>query len=216
MTQVREFDLLTNKTIHAHIAPFVEERLLPLGFVEQKPLHWVCSTRAPVRLLFCYEKLKGGVVAPCWGYSLDFVPHLAGGKVKWHKTEKSAMFDAFVDGQSPELNIYYMWGLSGLLEGMAQRIDSAITSATQLWELTNTELEMSAWIEGLRAKPRSAMHTQLPLANAFCLARRGLADEGRREIASFAQSHGLDETVLADLNAVFDKALDGGGSSRGM
>ena len=118
---MREFNLLSIATTHQHIAPVVEAQLSALGFALQKPLHWIRSADAPIRQMFRYGQLKGGALAPQWGFSLDFVPHLSGGKVKWHRTEKSALFDAFVDGQGSELSLSYMWGVAGLLEQKAAR-----------------------------------------------------------------------------------------------
>ena len=85
--------------------------------------------------MFEYRQLKGGVAAPAWGFSLDFVPHLAGGKIKWHRTEKSALFDVFIDGQvHRNLIVYYMYGTQGLLDGLPSRVTEAVRMATAWWE----------------------------------------------------------------------------------
>jgi hypothetical protein len=65
---MREFNLLSIATIHQHIAPVVEAHLSALGFIEQKPLHWICSAGAPIRQMFRYGQLKGGALAPQWGF----------------------------------------------------------------------------------------------------------------------------------------------------
>jgi hypothetical protein len=204
---MREFNLLSIATIHQHIAPVVAAQLAPLGFAPQKPLHWIRSADAPIRQLFCYSQLKGGVIAPQWGFSLDFVPHLSGGKVKWHRTEKSALFDTFVDGQGTELNIYYMWGVSGLLEQMQPRVEGAVRAATALWAKVRTHPELYALVEELRSKPGSEFHTQLPIANAICLARSGREAEGLRELQFFVHRFELDEQGATNLRRIFDDAL---------
>ena len=204
---MREMNLLSIATIHQHIGPAVEAQLTPLGFVLQKPLHWIRSADAPIRQLFCYAQLRGGALAPQWGFSLDFVPHLSGKKIKWHKTEKSALFDAFVDGQGTELNLSYMWGVSGLLEQMQPRVEAAIRAATALWAKGRTYPELYALVEELRSKPGSELYTQLPIANAMCLARSGREAEGLRDLQYFIQRFDLDEQCATSVRRVFDDAL---------
>ena len=204
---MREFNLLSIATIHEHIAPVVEAQLSALGFTLQKPLHWIRSADAPIRQMFHYGQLKGGALAPQWGFSLDFVPHLSGGKVKWHRTEKSALFDAFVDGQGSELSLSYMWGVAGLLEQMQPRVEAAIRAATAFWAKGRTYPELYALVEELRSEPGSELYTQLPLANAICLARSGREAEGLRELQYFVHRFDLDQQGATHLRRIFDDAL---------
>jgi hypothetical protein len=204
---MREFNLLSIATIHQHIAPVVEAQLSALGFARQKPLHWIRSAEAPIRQMFRYSQLKGGALAPQWGFSLDFVPHLSGGKVKWHRTEKSALLDAFVDGQGSELSLSYMWGVAGLLEQMQPRVEAAIRAAAGFWAKGRTYPELYALVEKLRSEPGSELYTQLPLANAICLARSGREAEGLRELQYFVHRFDVDEQGATDLRRIFDDAL---------
>ena len=71
---------------------FAHERL-PLGFEHVKPLKWVRSTKPAIRDVVELYSLKSASVAPRWGFSLDFVPHVAAGRVRWHRTVKSSMLD---------------------------------------------------------------------------------------------------------------------------
>jgi hypothetical protein len=119
----REFELLTIPIIHQNVGPVVESLLLPQGFVSLKPLQWVRSDDKPIRQVFEYRQLKGGALAPAWGYSLDFVPHFSGREMKWHRTERSVLLDAFVDGQRHrDLLLTYMYGIAGLLENLHPRV----------------------------------------------------------------------------------------------
>ena len=112
---MRELELLTIAEVHELVSGAVDAGLASRSFQSLKPLQWIDSSSTPIRRIFEYWQLKGGVVAPRWGYSFDFVPHLSGGKLKWHRTEKSALLDVFIDGQSSDLNLSYMWGEAGLL-----------------------------------------------------------------------------------------------------
>ncbi|WP_440534465.1 hypothetical protein [Variovorax sp. YR566] len=154
-------------------------------FAEVKPLHWVDSKDAPVRRVFAYAQLKGGVIAPRWGYSFDFVPHLVAGKMQWHRTEKSAIFDAFIDGQSAELNLSYMWGEQGLLEGMTPRLSNAVRQAQDFWQLGRQATSVYDQVVALSNRPGAGMYTQLPVAAAFCHALSGREEDARRAMAAY-------------------------------
>jgi hypothetical protein len=203
---VREFDLLTIATIHENIGPLADSLLQPQGFVSHKPLHWIRSADAPLRQLFEYRQLKGGALAPAWGFSLDFVPHLAARKIKWHRTEKSALFDAFVDGQVyRDLVLTYMYGISGLLDDLSSRVTSAVEMATAWWERGLNLQQVYSIVEELRSRPGSEFYTQLPMANAFCLARSGREAEGRFELERIIQRWELSAKTVADLWRAFEE-----------
>lgn len=202
-----EFELLSIATIHQHVAPAVDALLAAREFVSTKPLRWVRSIDAPIRQMFCIAPLKGGVVAPQWGFSLDFVPHIAGGKVKWHRTAKSALFDAFVDGQSTELNMSYLWGVPKLLENMHSRVTAGIDLAQTLWDRGRTRDLLCDLVVELRARPISSIYTQMPIAAAMCLAHLGREAEARREAEHYIKHLSLDASAAADVRLALDNAL---------
>ncbi len=185
---VRDCELLTIPIIHQNVGPVVDAQLQLRGFVSLKPLQWVRSHDTPIRQVFEYRQLKGGVLAPAWGYSFDFVPHFSGREMKWHKTEKSALFDACVDGQRHrDLVLTYMYGVSGLLENLQCRVAAAVQMANRFWEEGDTPHHVYSMVEELRSKPESKAFVQLPIANAFCLARSGREVEGRTELERVIQ-----------------------------
>ena len=170
----RDLELLSISVIHENVAPVVGAQLESQGFVSPKPLQWVRSNDKPIRQVFEYRQLKGGALAPALGYSFDFVPHFSGREMKWHRTEKSVLFDAFVDGQHRrDLVLTYMYGVPGLVENLASRVSAAVQAADVFWERGWTPGGVYSSVEELRNKPGTALFTQLRIANAFCLARSG-------------------------------------------
>lgn len=204
---MREFELLSIATIHQHVAPLVDAFLAPRGFVSMKPLHWLRSADAPIRQMFVYSQLKGGALAPQWGFSLDFVPHISGKKIAWHRTEKSALFDAFIDGQGQNMNLSYMWGVPGLVENIEPHVSAALQAATEFWAKGKSRDQVFGLVEELRAKPGSQFYAQLPIAAAMCFAFRGREAEGRRELEYYIRGRDLNEMAIADLWRTFDTAL---------
>jgi hypothetical protein len=210
---VRDFELLTIPVIHQNVAPVVDAQLQQRGFVSLKPLQWVRSHDAPIRQVFEYRQLKGGALAPAWGYSFDFVPHFSGREMKWHRTEKSALFDAFVDGQRHrDLVLTYMYGVLGLIENMQCRVAAAIQVASQFWERGDTPRRVYSMVEELRSAPESKCFVQLPIANAFCLARSGRNVEGRAELEGVIRDRNqypsteLSERTVAKIWSAFEDA----------
>jgi hypothetical protein len=209
----RDFELLSISRIHENLAPVVDSQLEPQGFVSLKPLQWVRSTDKPIRQVFQYGQVKGGALAPAWGYSFDFVPHFSGREMKWHRTEKSALFDAFVDGQHHrELVLTYMYGVPGLVENLASRVSAAVQAAGVFWERGRTPGGVYSLVEELRHKPGATLFAQLSIANAFCLARSGREADGRAELERFIQGRSrypstkLGDTTIAKVWCAFADA----------
>lgn len=205
-----DFNLLTISVIQSHIGPVIASYLGTDRFAEVRPLHWVDSKDAPVRRVFAYAQLKGGVVAPRWGYSFDFVPHLEAGKMRWHRTEKSAIFDAFIDGQSAELNLSYMWGEQGLLEGMTPRLSTAVRQAQDFWQSVGQVTSVYDQVVALSNRPEASMYTQLPVAAAFCHALSGREADARRAMTAYIDRGKPREDTVPKLWAALDGALESG------
>lgn len=210
---VRDFELLTIPIIHQNVGPVVDSHLLPQGFVSPKPLQWVRSHDAPIRQVFEYRQLKGGALAPAWGYSFDFVPHFSGREMKWHRTEKSALFDAFIDGQQlRDLVLTYMYGVPELLERLQSRVATAVQTASQFWAMGDTPQRVYSIVNELRSKPGSEFFAQLPIANAFCLALSDREAEGSAELERVIQGKSqyptteLSDKTIAKVRKAFNDA----------
>ncbi len=196
----RDFELLSIPVIHENVAAVIDAQLEPQGFSSLKPLQWVRSNDKPIRQVFEYRQLKGGALAPAWGYSFDFVPHFSGREMKWHRTEKSVLLDAFVDGQHQrDLVLTYMYGVSGLVENLASRVSAAVKAVGVFWGKGGTPGGVYSLVEELRNKPGANLFAQLPIANAFCLARSGREVDGRAELERFLQGRSkYPSTELSD------------------
>jgi hypothetical protein len=90
-------DLLPVAVVNEALRSAFAHELLPHGFEHVKPLKWVRSAKPAMRDVVELYSLKGASIAPRWGLSLDFVPHVAAGRVRWHRTVKSAMLDLVWD-----------------------------------------------------------------------------------------------------------------------
>lgn len=161
--------------------------LAPLGFERLKGHRWVCSENAPLRRLFSLYSLKGLALAPTWGFSFDFVPHLgAGHDVKWHRTAKSAQFDLPYDPIDYTLDVDG-WSLSRFdsLDALDTLADAlairAVADAASFWGRISTVDDVPAVFEEWRTRRAVRFgfqnYVRAPLAYAFVLAHLGRMPE---------------------------------------
>jgi hypothetical protein len=75
--------------------------LSPMGFDRVRPRRWVSGSKGLIRRLFEFEALKGARYSARWGFSLDFVPDLRTGHLRWKRTSKSAKFDLCINPIDP-------------------------------------------------------------------------------------------------------------------
>jgi hypothetical protein len=183
----KELDIVTISEIHELLAPRVSNALGSLGFENRGPLAWVRSTDAPIRQMFELKQWKGGKLAPSWGLSLDFVPHVSGSSVKWHRTPKSAMLDFRVDGRRRESDMSFIWGPSRLLDDAPAALEAALPRAKEWWALVASVNDLPSAFERLKEYYAQGgglgfyNFTQHPIAFAFSLAKTGRTDEARDE-----------------------------------
>ena len=104
------FEEVVNARVHAIVTAKVESLLASKGFEAVDDLIWVCDRYAPIRHVFTLSKWKGGTIAPRWGVSIDFVPHVSGRKIRWHRTNKTAKFDLCIDPREKDLKMSYVNG----------------------------------------------------------------------------------------------------------
>lgn len=204
---MHNFELLTQQTIQEQIAPILDPLLKRHGFEHVRSLHWINNDNASFRKLFAYQQLKGGVIAPQWGYSIDFVPHIAAKRVAWHRTPKAARFDLFFDAQHLGLNLKYMQGIPALIESAREKIEPAVRHALDLWNRSESAEGLINLITWLKQQPGARTSAQLPLASAMRHALYGHGAEGRRELEEFIAKNKLSEKTAAALKAAFNKIL---------
>jgi hypothetical protein len=96
MKRVR-FDLVSAADIDRIIESKFSPSISDLGFVYVSRRKWVRSRAPGIRDLVVIQALKSANYYPIIGFSLDYVPHISGNSMRWHRTEKSAQFDLKFD-----------------------------------------------------------------------------------------------------------------------
>lgn len=215
------FQELTNATLHTILSPIVHQHLGDVGFEVSRPLFWVRSTNAPIRQLFWFRKWKGGVLAPGWGLSLDFVPHIAARKLAWHANVRNAQRDISVDSdeldfQQGFLDIYYVFGPEPVYARASYIVSEALKHANLFWEKSRSEIALFDAVSEARHRPRSFMATQVRLTEAFVCARLGRSSQGwisLQEELDIQERHVIDsyfEPLKAKLLTAFGSAIEVG------
>jgi hypothetical protein len=207
------FEVVSIERIHQIVAPIVESLLDPAGFQVQKPLQWLRSEDAPIRQIFSLKQWKGGALAPAWGLSLDFVPHISGGSVNWHRTVKSARMDLTYDPREPALDMSYIRGADQVAQKSTDVLRAAVSQAHRFWSSARSISELPQAFECVKRHLSTSglgfyNYTQHPVAYAFVLARTGNANAAREELDRFLSSCRSEVTRerLRELLAAADAA----------
>lgn len=207
--QGQAFAVVQINKIHEIVSPAVETLLQPLGFEVQAPLCWLRSVDAPIRQVFCLKQWKGGKLAPAWGLSLDFVPHVSGNNIRWHRTAKSARFDLTWDTRDRALDISYSHGPETIANHAPAVLSTAIAQAESFWSTARLIADLPDAFEQVRAHLSSGglgfyNYVQHPLAYAFVLAMNGKPEAAEEAFQRYSSR--LSDTVQTKLRTVFIKA----------
>jgi hypothetical protein len=198
-----DFQIVTVAAAHEILRPMVAGELMDEGFQDVGILKWVRSADAPIRQVLCFQQWKGGVLAPSWGVSLDFVPHVSGSSVKWHRTPKSAMLDLRVDARDRDLDLPYHHGPKPLLERGPQVVRKGVDQAQTFWARSKRLPDLLGafeWLKdyyGTRRGMGFYNFVQHPVALASVLAFLGRTTEAVAELERYGPAR--DEAIKAEL-----------------
>jgi hypothetical protein len=195
---------VSTSAVNEIVASVADPLLVAAGFHSTTPRRWVRSF-APIRHIFEIVQMKGASYAPTWGISLDFIPHISGGKLAWHRTEKSARMDLVYDPVDFDARwreracIDSVHGLEGTLTDAQRVLTVAIQQALEWLDPVRDIASALERAEVFRTAARPggrfgfANYVQQPLAYAFLLARNGSRDRALEELDSWIRSRDLDE-----------------------
>lgn len=171
-------------------APF-DDALVELGFERVSHKLWVRRNLAPICHLFSLERYgsTGFVIAPSFGLSLDFVPHVAAGKIRWHRTAKSARYDLERETQSRWFRTDDLGPPEKVEADVRFMLPRALKMANDFWDNAKTLGEVSeifaryAYYAGIRHKTPPSKLDKLLIrpspAEAFLTAKNGNISEAR-------------------------------------
>jgi hypothetical protein len=182
------FEEVTNSRLHVILHSEVERLLINRGFEAVDDLKWVRGEDAPIRQVFKFTKLKGGVFVPMWGVSLDFVPHISGKKVSWHRSNKSARLDLCFHPHGHGLQMPYVEGPAPILRRYKYVIGEAVEEATKFWNMCyqiDALPDANKWLRAYYSDGKALTfynYTQHFVTVAFLLKRSGRPEEALAEL----------------------------------
>jgi hypothetical protein len=184
------------------LAAHLRERLPAFGLTEITARRWVDGSQPPVKRMFELQLLKGASIGACWGFSLDYVPHISGGRVRWHRSDKTVMLDIIVDQRDlPQPS--YIRGPAGLTEGLRQLLPEAIRRAGESWRKGSTLQGMLGIIREIPDRRSNCLgyenYTQMPLAYAFLSAKIGDVQTALQKLEEYVKRLDLDDDGAARL-----------------
>jgi hypothetical protein len=194
------------------VASHLSERLARLGVVQVSPRLWVDGSNPPAKRVFEIALLKGASMKANWGFSLDFVPHISGGKARWHRKDRTAKLDVIVDPRGYE-SACSLYGADRLHRDLERLVPVALERAQETWRRGSTWSGLLDIVREIREQQSNCFgfynYTQLPLAFIFLSAKIGDFATAQAELKAFARRWELDDDVAAKLaKLVGDVALD--------
>lgn len=197
-------DLLSAAERDAIVAPHMRQCLAPLGLTQISPRTFIDGSRPPVRRMFELGLLKGAGMRTRWGSSLDFVPHISGGRVCWHRSEKKALLDVIIDPKEEELRrLTFIHGAERLHEDLNRVLPHAVEKAKETWRRGETDRGLLSLVQEIREHNTNCFpfdnYTQLPLAYAFLLGKLGDLTSAEQELNRYASRSKLDSETAAKL-----------------
>jgi hypothetical protein len=127
--------VMSKEAVHDIIRNVVEQLLLePKGFIPVAPLKWVRDVDAPIRQVFWYAPRRDESLAPCWGISMDFVPHITDQHViAWHASTAQAQADIMAHLPSSHFDLFHTHGPRPIKRDFMQVIVPALQEADRFW-----------------------------------------------------------------------------------
>ncbi len=187
-----------------------DKELLARGFEHVKALKWVRSTKPEIRDVIELYSLKGASVAPRWGFSLDFVPHVAAGRLRWHRTAKSSMLDLVWDpldfsgvgGWTPS-RFVALSELPRLAKDFAAKVcRAALPDLAKAQQVSDLPALYREWAARPTVRFSIENYPQARLGEAFVLKRLGLP--GAMECLPADVTQDLDDATRRELLALLE------------
>jgi hypothetical protein len=154
--------------------------------------------------MFDLSLLKGASMRARWGFSLDFVPHISGGRVHWHRTNQTAMLDVTIDPSEEALpRLTFIHGAARLQDDLKHFMPEAVKRARETWERGHAEHALLALVQQVREHNTNRfpfdVYPQLPLAFAFLSAKLGDLTSAEQELDRYISQLKLDDETAAKL-----------------
>jgi len=188
------------------------------GFDAVKPDKWVRSTKAPMRELVTLYTLKSLSAVPCWGFSLDFVPHLVrGDEIRWHRSPRSALMDLAYDPLDYTRDVDE-WSVPrfGSVQGIQSRAEDiaarAISKADAFFARATTVEDVVALFEEMRTRPFVRFgfdnYPRNALAYAFTLASVGRWGAAGEWLQKYVTAEELRQETASQLEGLLKSATE--------
>ena len=190
----------------------LSERLGPLGLHYKTAMDFFeeeSDDEGLRRTFRIHDPGMGRPLTAHWGYGLDFVPHLVGGRIGWHRTFATARRDLWIVSRDGKPEAHRALGREVYISSIYRVIDDGVAQAQAFWAATRSleavtgVLLRASW--QLRAAPGSESHIarRSPLSLPFALERLG-APGGEALLEETLRAIQLSPGTVARVRDAFD------------
>jgi hypothetical protein len=178
--------------------------LSPIGFERARPRRWVEGRQGPIRKIFEFQALKGEQYSACWGFSVDFVPSLRGGRLSWKRTVKAARHDLRIDPIDLEGGPHEWCSFSRFIprtkvydwDKVSRTVAASVKAAKQDFKKINTIASLvTMFDERSKMKFRRFSlenYSQTHIAWGLCLLAVRNRDEAETHLTRFCETFSID------------------------
>jgi hypothetical protein len=208
-----QWELLSAAERDAIVAPHLQQHLRPLGLIQMGARTWIDGSRPPVRRMFELRLRKGAGMRAQWGFSLDFVPHISGGRTRWHRPDKTAMLDVVIDpGEEVLPRASLIHGADRLHDDLKRLLPIAVERAKETWRRGDTARGLLDLVDEIREHKFNAspldMYAQPSLAYAFLSAKVGDLRSAEQELNRYVSRRKLNNDTEGKLKKLAREYAD--------
>jgi hypothetical protein len=205
-----QIEWMTASQRDAIAAPMFHAWLGPLGLTQITPRRWIDGSKPPVRRLFELGVGKTGDISLRWGFSLDFVPHVSGDSVRWHRSDKSAMLDIFIDPK--KMPTIWCPRAEQFRDEFPILLSKAVAAAKKDWKRGSTYEGVLQILREIRKRNTNwltyEMYPQGRLAYAFLTAKTGKLKLAEKELDRCVAHGWLKDSPAAKLKKLLRETAE--------
>lgn len=207
----RVFSYLPFKEFLAVVSAEFDEALKPHCFEKISDRRWIRSVKQPIREIVEFSKINNLYFNPKWGFSFDYVPHVDAIEIKWHQTNRKAMFDLTFDPVDVDdirvWAVYNSTNLELLKIAGKESAKRVVATAMPLFDRVKSIADLPAIFEERLRQNNSRFgffnYVQHPLAYAFTFARlknEFAAKDWLQKAVQYKQDPAVKQKLLEILN----------------
>lgn len=208
-------DELSNAKLQDLLQPIVLEHPALSDFEPVDTLIWAKNLHPPIRPVLAFQRMKGGVLWPVYGLSVDFVPVISGKRAVMRTGTKSVKLDIEIDPRDHGFDIQFQFGADAAARDAEVTLPIVLKQATKFWSDHQT---LASLADAVNFEERHTLaspglgvenYVQASFARPFLLAASGKQTKAEQLWQAGMEVWQLDEIGRRKAQEQFERVLQG-------